>query len=231
MSTVVLLPSPLLGPATWEPVARWLREEGHAAHVVDPGPARSTPGDVVEATVRATDGLEQVVLVPHSNAGLYAPRLGELIDIRCTVFVDAALAGPEPQTPLAPAGMLDRLRELTDGQGFLPVWTGWWTAKDLVGLFPDAHSRARVEAEQQRLPLSYFTSTLEVPAGWERSPCAYLAFGETYAVERARADLLGWPVSTMEGQHLHQLHEPASVGEALLLLAAASLGRGDPRPS
>lgn len=222
MQTFLLVPSPLLGPATWEPTARWLREQGHVAVVAEPGASWATPDDVLEAIAGSAEGLEAVVLVPHSNAGLFVPRFGELIDIRSTVFVDAALAGLEPETPLAPTGMIDRLRELAGDDGLLPPWTQWWAEEDLVGLFPDDTARTAVEAEQRRLPLSYFTADLPVPAGWERRPSGYLAFGETYAVERARAAGFGWPVRTLVGQHLHQLHEPAAVGRAILDLVAAS---------
>lgn len=224
VSTFLLVPSPLLGPATWEPVAGWLRGQGHAAMVVELGAARATPAEVLEAVVRSADGLQAIVLVPHSNAGLYAPLLSRRLDIKATVFVDAALPGPGPSTPLCPPGLLDRLRELADEKGVLPPWTQWWTEEDLEGVFPDAVSRAAVEAEQPRLPLSYFTATLPVPVGWARASCGYLAFGETYAPERALAGGLQWPVRMIDGAHLHQLHDPAAVGRAVVELATRSGG-------
>ena len=46
---------------------------------------------------------------------------------------------------------------------------------------------------------------MPTPPGWERLPAAYLAFGDTYADERAEAVRRGWPVETLPGLHLHQL--------------------------
>jgi hypothetical protein len=66
------------------------------------------------------------------------------------------------------------------------------------------------------------------PAGWERSACAYLAFGTTYAVELARARRLGWPVAEVEGaRHLHFLHDPSGVVARVLDLAHLTSGGGE----
>ena len=199
--TFVLLYSPLVGPTTWRPVAERLRAAGHEAAVADP------------RTVEA-DG--PVVLVPHSNAGLYAPGLSDRLEVTATIYVDAALAGDGPDIALAPPAFVDHLRTLTDPDGVLPPWSQWWPQESLVGLFPDDATRATVEREQPRLPLAYFTRRIPVPAGWTTTPSAYLAFGDTYADELARARGYGWPVEVMAGRHLHQLHDPDGVTSAVL---------------
>lgn len=216
MAHLLLVPSPLLGPAVWQPVAAWLRERGRSAGVVEFGRERTTPETVLTWAIRAGDGLSDVVLVPHSNAGLYVPRLGELLDVTGTVYVDAALAGDELDTALAAPEFLEKLRTLTDPDGVLPPWTQWWD--DVDKLFPNAASRAAVEAEQRRLPLAYFNARLPVPTGWAERPTGYLAFGETYAAERAFAVDHGWPVATLDGGHLHMLLDPAAVGASILAL-------------
>ncbi len=78
-----------------------------------------------------------------------------------------------------------------------------------------------MEAGQPRLPLSYFRSTVAVPAGWERTPSGYLAFGDTYAEEAARARSWGWPARRLDGGHLHLLHDPDATVAALLDLTDA----------
>ena len=60
-----------------------------------------------------------------------------------------------------------------------------------------------------------------VPPGWAERPCAYLAFGDTYAEETARARDLGWPVEVLDGRHLHLLVDPDAVLEAVLRLERA----------
>jgi hypothetical protein len=214
MTSLLLLPSPLVGTATWAPVAATLRGAGHDVVVAHPdSPLR--PAAALERYVAAApDG--PVVLVPHSNAGLYVPALAERLDVAATVFVDAALAGAGPDTAMAPQAMLEMLRGLTDPDGMLPPWSRWWPADSLEGLFPDDATRTAVEQQQPRLPLSYFTARLPVPAGWADRPAAYLAFGDTYADEVAFARQRGWPVQVLPGRHLHLLHDPDAVATAIL---------------
>src|SRR6478609_6627759 len=142
MADLLLVPSPLLGPATWAPVADLLG--GRVA--------------TVDAVMGASTGRSDVVLVVHSNAGLWAPLLASRLDVQATVYVDAALAGHGADTALAPPRFLELLETLADPDGVLPPWTQWWADDDVRDLFPDAATRAAVEAEQPRLPLSYFTS-------------------------------------------------------------------------
>ncbi len=221
MSPVFLLvPSPLLGPATWRPVEDWLFAQGHEASTVDLGSGPRTPEGVVES-VRAAAGDRSVVLVPHSNAGLYAAHLGTVLSVTGTVYVDAAL--PEPtatEARLAPQAFLGFLRDLEDPDGTLPPWTQWWPAVD--HLFPDPGTRAAVEREQPRVPLAYFTRTVPVPERWTERPAAYLAFGDTYAAEYDLARTSGWPVQRLDGAHLHQLIDPGAVGAAVAALAEAA---------
>ena len=217
---LVLLPSPLVGPCTWAPVATWLVAQGHDALVVETG-APSGSLEVVEAAVATADA-EPVVLVTHSNAGLYAPVLATLLDVVAAVHVDAALPFTPGTTTLAPPGLLEHLRGLADGAGLLPPWTEWWD--DLGDLFPDEATRRAVTQRQPRLRLAYFESELPVPAGWMSRSQAYLAFGETYAEETAAARGHGWPVTVLPGRHLHQLHDPSGVGAEILRLLGR-LGR------
>ncbi|MFC7496648.1 MULTISPECIES: hypothetical protein [unclassified Nocardioides] len=212
MVALLLLPSPLLGPASWAPVTSRLD-----ATVADPAGATS-PDEVLAAYEQAAVGLSDVVLVPHSNAGLYAPLLADRIGAVATVYVDAALPGTTGRTGLAPPGLVDHLRELADADGLLPPWTQWWDPSEVDGLFLDAATRAAVEAGQPRLPLSYFTSSVEVPAGWAHRPSAYLAFGDTYADEIAVAHLRDWPLVALPGRHLHQLVAPDEVAATIAAL-------------
>ena len=216
VSTVALLPSPLLGPAVWEPVAAALRTLGHDAVVV--APSGTTPAEVLASFgAGLPDG--PLVLVPHSNAGLYVPGLAADADVAAVVFVDAALppldGGP---APTAPEALVGHLAGLADDDGLLPPWSQWWDAGDLDGLFPDDVTRWRVQAQERRLPLSYFTDAVPA-AGWGRLRCAYLAFGDTYADEVALARTAGWPVEVLPGRHLELLHHPQAVAERVVALA------------
>ena len=208
MKRLLLVPSPLLGPTTWRPVADVLVEEGYDARVV-------VLDDLVAAlSDGAADG--RAVVVPHSNAGLHVPHLTTGLDLEATVYVDAALPTGSGPTRLAPPAFREFLAGLAGDDGVLPPWTAWWPEDDVAGLFPDASTRATVEAEQQRLPLSWFDREVPVPSGWAARPSAYLAFGMTYPAEVALARREAWPVTVVDGAHLHMLVDPEGVAAAVV---------------
>jgi len=214
--SLALLPSPLLGPSVWQPVAQVLADRGwHTVTCAACAPLH-TGQDVLDAFLAALPMDRELVLVPHSNAGAYVPALTTQRRVVAAVFVDAVLPPGRGRVPLAPPAFLDLLREKADGSGLLPVWTSWWEEAEVAGLFPDAGTRARLEREQQRLPLSYFEGSLPVPEGWDDRPGAYLAFGDTYGHERDEAERRRWPVSTLPAEHLHLLNDPDQVATELV---------------
>jgi hypothetical protein len=221
----VLLHSPALGPLSWAPVARELRGLGY--FVVVPSLLAITAGDppfwprVTAAVTGALAGVRAevpVVLVAHSNAGLYVPVVRRAVrqPVAASIFVDASLPAEHGTTPVAEPEFLAFLRGLAQPDGRLPRWTDWWADADLGLLFPDGHTRAEVTAEQPQLPLSYYEQEIPVPDGWADHPCGYLAFGSTYAHAVAQARARGWPVRQLPGEHLHQLVDPRSVARELV---------------
>jgi hypothetical protein len=162
-----------------------------------------------------------VVLIPHSNAGLYVPALTTHCRVTGYVFVDAVLPAPAGQAPMAPAKFYNYLAAKADPDGLLPPWTEWWD-EDISALFPSAEVREQVEREQPRLPLSYFATPMAVPPGWDTRPGAYLAFGDAYAPELADATARGWPARTLPGEHLHMLIDPAQVATEITTLLSAA---------
>ncbi len=220
MTSVALLPSPLLGGAVWAPVAEELHELGVDV-VAAPGSVVPPvgPDDALRQLLDSLPGGRELVLVPHSNAGLYAPLVATERRVAGFVFVDAILPPPAGEVPVAPPAFLAWLETLADPGGILPPWTEWWAGDDLDDLYPDTATRLAVAREAPRLPLSYFRSSVAVPNGWDRLPGAYLAFGDTYADERSEAASHGWPTATIKGAHLHQLHDPPGVADKIITLA------------
>jgi hypothetical protein len=85
-------------------------------------------------------------------------------------------------------------------------------------MFPDAHTRSTVSAEQPRLPLSYYEQLVPVPAGWDDRPCGYLLFGPPYEPAAKDAQERGWTVDHVPGLHLHQLVDPHAVADRIVTM-------------
>jgi hypothetical protein len=223
----VLVHSPLVGPLTWAPVAAALTASGAAAvvpsllGVTDAPPPfwPSIAGRVADAAAGLPSGAALIV-VAHSNAGYFVPVIVDAVrrPVAGCVFVDGALPARTGPTRVVAPGLLDQLRpRVVDGR--LPQWSAWWPGTDAAPMFPDPQTQRAVEAEQPRLPLTYYEQQVPVPAGWDAVPCGYLQFSEHYAPKAQDARERGWDVERIPGLHLHQLVDPGAVTAQLLALA------------
>ncbi|SDX99205.1 hypothetical protein SAMN05444365_101313 [Micromonospora pattaloongensis] len=223
----VLVHSPSVGPLTWAPIKSRLDDAGAVTivptllAVADAGPPYWEK--VSEITRDAIDELpadRPVVIVAHSNAGLFVPVIVVSAPRRVAgcIFVDAALPSPSGSTPVATPEFLEFLRPKVTG-GRLPQWTAWWDDADIAPMFPNAEVRTVVSAEQPRLPLSYYEELVPVPAGWDSRPCGYLLFGPPYDAMARDAAQRGWTVAENAGLHLHQLVDPDAVTRSILAMS------------
>lgn len=232
----VLVHSPSAGPLTWQPVADRLRALGHETVVPDllsvadaEPPFWTAVVDAVNALLAELDLDQSVVLVAHSNAGVFVPLLAAqaVRPVRACLFVDASVPAAAGATPVIPPEMMDFLHGQLDGDRLRP-WLRWWDETEVAALFagaPAVPGRAAVEAELPRLPLSYFERPVPVPDGWSASVgCGYLVFGPPYDAEAAEARDRGWLVRQLPGQHLHQLVDPAGTAGHLVAMAQALAG-------
>ncbi|HEX9032955.1 MAG TPA: alpha/beta hydrolase [Streptosporangiaceae bacterium] len=234
MPFFVLVHSPSVGPATWQPVADRLRKLGYGVAVPSLlGVADGEPPYWRRVVAAVTAGLadaepaEPLVLVAHSNAGVFVPVIleGLVRPVACSIFADAAIPGPGDVTPMAPDDLLAFLRGLAGADGRLPPWTDWWDEQDVAPLFPSAQARQAIAAEQPRLPLAYYLEQVPAPRGWDDGRCAYLLYSQAYADSLAEAQRRGWPALSVPGEHLHQVVDPDAVARAILELAGAEPGR------
>jgi hypothetical protein len=228
MTFFVLVHSPAVGPATWQPVAQRLQALGHRALVpsllsVSAGEPPYWPRvlEAVQAALARLDRDQPVTLVAHSNAGVFVPVLaaGLVQPVECCIFADALVPAASGSTPVAEEEFAAVLRRLAGPDGMLPRWTNWWGDADLSSLFPDQRTRDLVTAEQPRLPLRYFEASVPAPAGWDDRRCAFLLFSAGYEREAGQARERGWPVRTLSGEHLHQVVDPDGVARALAGIA------------
>lgn len=222
----VLVHSPSVGPMTWAPTAARLEASGTVTIVPSLlGVADAVPPfwqSVAAAVSVAIDRLpadQPVVLVAHSNAGLFMPVIVEGAPRRVVgcLFVDAALPSHAGPTPVASPELLDFLRpKVIDGR--LPQWTAWWDESDVAPMFPDAQTRKVVSVGQPRLPLSYYEEQVPTPDGWDDRPCGYLLFGPPYEPMAEDAKERGWDVDHVPGLHLHQLVDPDTVTSRIVAM-------------
>ncbi len=222
--------SPSVGPAIWQGVADRLRDKGIDVRVpsfigVGEGPAPYWPQVIQRAVHSVGNDARPVVIVPHSNAGLFVPlvvdRLGERA--AACVLVDASLPPAEGESAVVPADFLPFLRAKAV-DGILPRWSDWWEEEEIASLYPDQETRSALTAEEPQLPLVYYEQTIPVPGGWDRRPCAYLWFGPPYDETAKRAGDRGWIVEHLGGAHLHMVIDPAAVADRIQALTETVLG-------
>lgn len=226
----VLVHSPSVGPSTWHPVAEHLTTAGYQVRVpsllrIGIGAPPFWPRIVhaVRDELRQVPVGRPVILVAHSNAGLFLPavRSGLGHPVAGSIFVDAALPARVGPTPVAAPEFLEFLRPMAVN-GRLPRWTDWWDETDIAPLFPDPAVRQKVIEEQPTLPLSYYEQSIPVADGWDDHPCSYVLFGSPYEDVAAEARERGWRVAHLPGAHLHQIVDPAGTARLLVELATTA---------
>jgi len=219
---LVLVHSPLVGPATWDLVAPLLAEQGYEVRTPDligaleAGEPYCSRQVGLIAGSAMTGSATPVVLIGHSGAGaLLAPAARRVRQLAGYVFVDAGLPIPG-HTPMStmPPDLAEQLKQLADHDGWLPPWPQWWGADGLAELIPDEDVRRQFEAECPKLPLAMFDEAQ--PDGEVEAPAAYLRLSEAYDGPAARARELLWPLTELDSHHLAPLTEPDRVTGALL---------------
>lgn len=221
----LLVHSPVVGPSTWRWVAEALREAGHEATVPDLV-AAALSGDPARFAAAAMEGdKSDQVLVGHSGAGAVLPSIAAGLASwpRLTVFVDAGL--PPCEGGFTAGGdFLASLQEMSTN-GILPKWSQWWEEGVLEAIVPDERRRKNIETELPEVPLRFFETPIELPAGWCENPAAYVLLSDGYRREAERASSLGWPVTERAGEHLEIVNDGQGIAEILLDLWSVRSGR------
>jgi hypothetical protein len=225
-STVVLVHSPFLGPASLRPLADAVAARGWPAVLPDlrmtvaaaPVHARMI-GSFADAVDDA--GLSgPVVLVGHSGAGPLLPGFADALDhpVTALVFLDAGLPTPgQSWRDTAPPELFTTLRDQSR-DGLLPRWPEWFNPDLLPRLVPDTVLRAQIAEEAPEVPLAFLKETR--PSAEWTGPAGYLRLSAAYDQDAAKARKLGWPVRRLESHHLATATEPDAVAAALLDLLA-----------
>lgn len=233
----LLVPSPVLGPASWGPVAVALSELGQEPVVADTTMTTVAHEDHIGPWVDEILAIERpdpelpVVVVTHSAACPRAPLLvRRLIDagwpVSSMLLVDGRFPDGEAFTACRHyAEMLDRMVRPDD---YLPPWPRWWGSL-VEGLVVDEESRTLLLAESRPIPRNLFDQACPVPELPPTLGRGFLSFGPGYADARDQAFDAGWMTLRLSGDHLHQLVAPEAVAGALVgMVAGMVCGRGLP---
>ena len=223
---LILVHSPLVGPATWQPVARLLRGR-HDVLVPSLHGIAAGPGPYAhrfaEAVARNAHR-DEIVLVGHSGAGAYLPVIADALDERVigTAFVDAQLPRPGlSDFDASPPEFREALTAMTH-DGMLPPWDQWFPQEVVTELIPLAAQREAFLAELHPIALAYFQEPAPETASWsatqhntQRTKCTYLQLSEGYQRQADRAEALGWPTTRLAADHLAVLTDPEPIADFL----------------
>lgn len=221
------LPSPLLGPASWQAVADVMEAEGQETLIADPAMTTAGCGDhitpwideVLQAPV-PTDDLP-VIVVGHSAASPRVPLATRyLIDagwnVEALVCVDGRFPDGRAFTESA-SHFGDMLDGLVRPDDYLPPWPRWWGSL-VEGLVVDKVARDRVFKEARPVPRAWFDQPCPVPELPPEVRRAFLSFGPGYTESYDRAHAAGWMTYRLTGDHLHQVVAPGAVASTLMAM-------------
>lgn len=221
---LMLVHSPLVGPATWQTLAPALRQRGHHVVVADLTPTLAAGPPFAPRQIdliAQAAGRRPTVLVGHSGAGPLLGAAGERSGgiVEGYVFVDAGLPTPgRSWFEVVPPELATAVREMAQ-DGWLPPWSEWWSPDELAELVPDPELRERFAAACPRLPVAMFEEPLPPSPLWAGRRAAYLRLSDAYREASDQALDLGWPVRDLDGHHLSVLSQPDRVIDPLLDLA------------
>lgn len=237
----LLIPSPLLGPASWLPVAAVMAELDQPTVIAETTMTTTADLDHITPWINQIlslpppeDGLP-IVVVSHSAA---CPRTPLLVDhllhkgwpIEAMILVDGRFPTGEAFTVSQPhfGAMLDGLIRPDD---YLPPWPRWWGSL-VQGLVVDPVARDLVFNEASPIPRTWFDQGCPVADLPPHVGRAFLSFGPGYAQACDQAHQAGWLTTRLNGDHLHQVVAPRPVAATLMaMLAGMTAGRGFPEIS
>jgi hypothetical protein len=217
---LLLVHSPLVGPATWDLVARYLAERGYEVTVPDLTATVAEPPPYLPrqaAVIAGSASGQPSILIGHSGAGLLLAAAGALTGrARGYLFADAGLPIPgRTWMETVPPELASQVREMADARGWLPPWPRWWGEEVLAELIPDPDQRRGFAAGCPPLPLAMFEEAHPAVPDWPDAPGGYLQLSDAYHGQADMARDLGWPVITRDSHHLAPLTDPGMVAESL----------------
>jgi hypothetical protein len=158
------------------------------------------------------------VLVAHSGGGSHLPKLAARTPgVVGMVLVDALLPHPgRSWVQTVPDAFAAKLkREAVDGR--LRPWPQWWGDARMRDLIPDDALRAAFVDACPAGPVAWIDEVMpELPD----PPAVFVQLSATYTPEADAARARGWPVLTLDANHLALLTDPDAVTDVVQRAAA-----------
>ena len=210
-----------LGAWCWEPLLPELKARGHHTATVDLALEDQSAGTTrfAEAVLEAFAGIDDLILVGHSFAGLITPLVAAQRTVRRMIFLHALL--PRPGQSAA-----DQFGAEPDmfNRDMLTIEVPWWEDEAVATrfLFHDcppevAHDAfTRLRPMENQLPMTEITP-LEA---WPDVPCSYIVCTDDRTAtpawaRRAARERLGVEPIEIPGGHCPFLSRPKRLAEVL----------------
>jgi hypothetical protein len=234
-SHFVLVAGPLVRASSWKPTAKHLREAGWPVQVPDILAHHASPPAWSVWTASLLDHIApagELVLVGHSSASALVADLATKLPTRSVIIVDGDVPPSQgAASPVRPA-LRDLIRSLAAADGTLPVWSKWFSGDaqraSLVGidiLASDPAAFAQFENELPKMHVDWFDDTIEL-ASWDHIPAGLIQTSKIYDHAAVEAQRRGWPVTRLQGTHLHPTLCPVETADAILSMSHR-LGNAD----
>jgi hypothetical protein len=229
---IVLVHSPLIGPASWGAVPATFGALGIDVVTVDVRPASNgdPPGTFIsQASVAIgaalSAGTERVLLVGQHEAGPLLPHLGAAQQaagraVTGYVLLNALL--PKPYGARGANSMLDLIEAGDSGRadalrGLLLDGVRFpnWQSADLAPLIDDTRYLDAVVADTYPRDLAWYAAPIPFVGEWPNAPVTYIQSGPECAWEARQAGLRGWQVLGCGGGTFASINEPKQVVAAI----------------
>ncbi len=180
----------------------------------------ATPAAFAAAAIEALPHAD--VVIGHSGAGAMLPLIADRVGATATLFIDAVLPGDGAEFTPSKA-FIELLSRIPTADGLLAPWHQWWPDGTMARLVPDAPLRHLLEAEVPRVHRAFYDHVIGLPLQWWERPATYLQLSAGYDDERSRAEHWGWPIATLDGNHLDLVTKPDLVATSVLALVDRAL--------
>lgn len=227
-SDFILVAGPLVQASSWEPTAGHLRAAGHRVQVPDvlahhPAPPswKAWTSHLFERVIP----VDEPFLVGHSSASVLVAEMATKLPVRGIIIVDGEVPPSSgAASPVRPA-LYKAIQGRAGADGILPIWSRWFVGDaqrmSLLGLdilASDPVAFTQFEGGLPRMHVGWFEDTIEL-ASWRHVRAGYIQTSRIYDHAAAEAQRRRWPVTKLQGTHLHPTLQPAETAKAIIAMS------------